>query len=49
MSDASSKTPRPPKLPPSPTANTAAPRSAMQVNERLIGRAIIGSGAPKRG
>lgn len=49
MSDANSKTPRPPKPPPPSTAQTAAPRPAMKVNERLIGRAVIGGGAPKRG
>lgn len=49
MSDANSKTPRPPKPPPPATAQTAAPRPAMKVNERLIGWAVIGGGAPKRG
>ncbi len=43
------KTPPPPPRPPAPPkAQHAKPQPRMQPNDKLIGRSIIGSGAPRK-
>jgi hypothetical protein len=50
MSD-TNKTPQappPPPRPPAPKAQASTPRPSMRSDEKLIGRSIIGSGAPNK-
>ena len=49
MTDSSSETPKDPPAPPTPPkAEDPELRPAMRSDERIIGRSIIGSGAPPK-